>query len=341
MKAVLLREPGAAEIVNLPEPDMGPEDVLVDVCCVGLCGSDLRSYRGLMPMVTYPRVPGHEVGGVVAAKGGRVPDEMRVGAKVMLSPYSNCGRCTACLVERPNCCEHNQTLGVQRDGALTERLALHYTQVFASETLAVEELALVEPLSVGYHATNRGRVTEQDIVAVLGCGTIGMGAVAAAARQGATVIAVDIDDAKLAMAGKLGAHHTVNPAASELKQRVAELTQGDGVHVVIEAAGLPATYQAALDLVCFAGRVVCIGYAGEAVPLDTKQIVSKELDLLGSRNALGVFPDVMRMLEARDKPFTELITTVYPFEETPQAFSDWDADPGSFSKILIRLRREP
>src|SRR5258707_1140529 len=180
-------------------------------------------------------------------------------------------------------------------------------------------------MSVGYHATNRGRVTEIDTVLVIGSGTIGMGAICAAARKGATVIATDIDDDKLATARKFGAKYTVNSSRDDILQRVKDLTDQEGVSVAIEAVGLPATFRLAVDAVAFAGRVVYIGYAEKEVSYNTQHFVRKELDILGSRNALGVFPSVIEMLEQRQLPFPELITRKYPLEDTLQAFRDWDS----------------
>lgn len=338
MKAITFVQPLVISAVDIGEPRPGAEDVLIDVRYVGLCGSDLNAYRGLSPMVSYPRIPGHEISGTIIAKGGSVPDRVRMGTQVTVSPYTACGLCPACRAGRPNCCEFNQTLGVQRDGALTLRIATHYTNVYTSPLLTLEELALVEPLSVGYHAANRARITETDTVLLLGCGTVGTGAMAAAARKGATVIAADIDDAKLANARKYGAQITVNSAKEDLSRAIADLTQGEGVNVVIEAVGLAQTYRMAIDLVAFAGRVVYIGYAKAEVAYDTKEFVRKELDILGSRNALRAFPAVIKMLEQRRMPFGELISRVYPFANASQAFRDWDTAPGSFAKILVDVR---
>ena len=336
MRAVCISAPRQVEITDVPEPELGPEDVLVSIRCVGLCGSDLNAYRGLSPLVTYPRIPGHEVGGVITAVGGHVPDSVHAGTRVTIVPYSSCGRCAACRQGRPNCCRSNETLGVQRDGALLSRIAVHYSKVFTSSVLTSEQLALVEPFSVGYHATNRGRVTLPDTVVVLGCGTIGLGAIAAASQKGATVIGVDIDDNKLEKALSLGAQHTVNTSLADARKRIDALTDNEGASVVIEAVGLPATYRMAIDSVAFAGRVVCIGYAKERVNFDTKEIVRKEIDVLGSRNALDVFPAVIRMFEKAERPFADLVSRVYPLEETAQAFADWDSAPSTFTKILIR-----
>ena len=338
MRAIRFPEPGKVEIVEIPEPQVGPEDVLVEVHYIGLCGSDLNTYRGLFPLVTYPRIPGHEISGVILAKGEKVPVSINEGDRVTLSPYSNCGVCPACRAGRPNCCQSNQTLGVQREGAMTKLFAIRYSQVFFSKELSLEELVLVEPLSVGYHAANRGRVTEIDTVLVIGCGTIGIGVIAAAVRKGATVIATDIDEAKLADATKFGAHYTINSTQQNVLDAALELTDQEGVSVAIEAVGLPETFRLAVDAVAFSGRVVYVGYAKKEVCYDTTQFVRKELDIMGSRNALRVFPAVIKMLEKRQQPFFDLITKVYPFDGVEQAFQDWGAEPGKYAKILIDLK---
>jgi threonine dehydrogenase-like Zn-dependent dehydrogenase len=277
------------------------------------------------------------VSGTIVARGASVPGSIREGNRVTLWPYTACGLCPACRVGRPNCCQFNETLGLQRDGALVERFAIHYSRVFASDVLSLQELALVEPMSVGYHAANRGQVSEMDSVLVIGCGTVGLGAVAAAKRKGATVIAADIDDGKLALAARFGARHTINSARQNLLGEISQLTGGEGVAVAIEAVGLARTFRQAVEAVCYAGRVAYVGYAKEEVCYDTTQFVRKELDVRGSRNALRVFPAVVQMLEERQQPFPELITKVYSAGQAGQAFRDWDADPGSVAKILIEV----
>lgn len=337
MQAVAITAARQVKIVDVPEPTVGPEDVLLDLKYVGLCGSDLNAYRGSFGLVSYPLIPGHELSAVIAGKGDKVPPSLEVGDRVTVLPYTECGVCPACRAGRPNCCQFNQTLGVQRPGALSERFAVPYAKVFKSDLLTPQELALVEPMSVGYHAANRGRVSEMDTVLAIGCGTIGMGVIAAAARKGATVIALDIDDGKLALAQKFGARHTINSASQDALEAVQELTHSEGVNVVIEAVGLPQTFRLAIDAVSYAGRVVYVGYAKKEVSYDTTDFVRKELDIRGSRNALRVFPGVIKMFEQGEYPFTELISRVYPFAQAGQALADWDAEPGKFTKILIEV----
>jgi len=338
MKAFAIKEQGIVDIIEVNEPKMGSTDVLIEVHFIGLCGSDLNSYRGLMPFVTLPRIPGHEISGTVVDKGASVPAGIQFGDLVTVSPYTNCGVCPSCRQGRPNCCQFNQTLGVQREGALTKKIAVPFEKVFGSKKLSLHELVLVEPMSVGYHGANRGEVCETDTVLLLGCGTIGMGALCAAVRKGATVIALDIDDVKLAQAKKFGAHHTINSTKEDPRERIMQLTNNEGVSVAIEAAGTPVTFALAIDLVAFAGRVVSIGYSKNETGIKTQLIVSKELNLYGSRNALLVFPSVISMFEQKEFPFTDLITKIFPFNETPSAFKYWNENTGVVSKILIDVR---
>ena len=129
-------------------------EILLQVRRIGLCGTDLNSYRGRNPLVSFPRIPGHEIAATVAELNPKYPNGRRELA-VTLSPYSNCGKCACCLRGRPNACEFNQTLGVQRDGALTEFIAVPASRLFRAN-LTLKELCLVEPLTVGFHAVARG-----------------------------------------------------------------------------------------------------------------------------------------------------------------------------------------
>jgi len=339
MKALVITQPGQTGYTEIAAPRPAPGEVLLQVKRVGYCGSDLNTFRGLNPMVSLPRIPGHEIAAVIAEVTAGVPAEFRPGLETTLLPYTTCGQCSSCRSGRVNACRSNQTLGVQRDGGLTEYIVAPWQKLVRSEKLSLVEHALVEPLSVGFHAVERGQVTAADTVLVFGCGMIGLGAISGAALlRGARVIAVDVDDAKLALAQKAGAAVTINSKTQDLAARVQELTQGDGPAVVIEAVGLPATFRAAVDLVAFAGRVVYIGYAKEAVSYETKYFVMKELDIRGSRNATRAnFDDVVRVLESGRYPVAETITRTVPFAEAGPALAAWSADPARVTKIQIAL----
>jgi threonine dehydrogenase-like Zn-dependent dehydrogenase len=339
MKALVITEAGKTGYIERPEPQPAPGEVLLQVKRLGYCGTDLNTFRGFNPLVTYPRIPGHEIGAVIAEITAGVPAQFKIGLETTVLPYTTCGNCSSCRSGRVNACRSNQTLGVQRDGALTEFISVPWQKLVRSEKLSLTEHTLVEPLSVGFHAVERGRVTDADTVLVFGCGMIGLGAVSGAALlRGARVIAVDVDDAKLALARKAGATETINSKTENLHEKLQSLTNGDGPNVVIEAVGLPATFRAAVDEVCFAGRVVYIGYAKEAVSYETKYFVMKELDIHGSRNATGQnFADVIKVLESGRYPVQETITRVVPFSEAGSALAAWAADPGRVTKIHIEL----
>ncbi len=338
MKAVRIVEPYNVELCDVPEPAVGPEDVLIRVRALGLCGSDLTTYRGLNPMVGYPRIAGHEIAGEIADKGAAVPAEFAIGSAVTISPYTACGKCPACRLGRENCCRDNQTMGVQRDGAATEYVAVPFAKVFRVDAVSYEHIACIEPLSVGRHATERGAVTSGEKVLVFGCGVIGLGAVAAASYKGAEIIAVDIDNNKLQKALSLGATHTINSARKSLRETVAEITSGDGPAVVIEAVGLPETFTGAVELVAFAGRVVYIGYTKKKVEYDTKLFVSKELDIRGSRNAFNDdISAVINMLAAGKVDVEPLITHRYRLDEAAQALDFWDRHTAEVTKILLLI----
>ena len=335
MKAIVLEEPGRAVLTNVAEPRRREDEVLLAVRRIGLCGSDLNSFRGRNPLVSYPRIPGHEIAATVMDPGAHA--EWEAGTNVTLSPYAACGRCASCLRGRPNACRDNQTLGVQCDGALTELIALPPAKLFRAD-LSLKELCLVEPLTVGFHAVGRGRVAAEDVVAVIGCGGVGLGAIAGAAFRGARVIGIDMDDAKLEIAREAGATHTINSRTHDLHADLLEITGGRGPDVVIEAIGLPATYRAAVEEAAYAGRVVYIGWAKEQVLYETTPFVHKELDIMGSRNAMPEdFREVIRMLEAKRFPVDAAVTHIVPFEETPAILNAWNREPERFSKIMVEV----
>lgn len=336
MRALVLKHPGEAVVEEVDEPTVAEGQILLKVKRVGLCGSDLNSYRGKNPLMKFPRILGHEIAATIVHDTPGRPD-LPAGTNVTLSPYTSCGACASCLRGRPNACRSNQTMGVQRDGALTEYITEYPERLYPAK-LSLKELCLVEPLTVGFHAVARGRVTSKDTVAIIGCGGVGLGSVAASGFLGARTIAIDVDDRKLEVAGKAGATDFIHSARESMHDRLVELTEGHGPDVIIEAIGLPETFRAAVEEVAFTGRVVYIGYAKEPVAYETRLFVQKELDILGSRNALPEdFRGVIEMLEQGRFPVEEAITAVVGLDEAPEYLASWSANPSQFAKIMVTL----
>lgn len=326
-------------VIEMEKPVVSPGQILVKIEYVGFCGSDLNTYLGRNPMVKLPVVPGHEVGAVVEEIGEGVPEGLFAkGMSVTLNPYTNCGKCASCRNGRVNACEHNETLGVQRNGVMCEYAVMPWQKVIPAPSMSSRDCALIEPMSVGFHAVSRGQVVDNERVMVIGCGMIGMGAIVRASLRGATVIAVDLDDEKLELARKVGATYVINSKTENMHERMLQLTDGLGADVVIEAVGSPATYVMAVDEVGFTGRVVCIGYAKSPVEFQTKLFVQKELDIRGSRNALPAdFRAVINYLQTGVCPIDKLISRIAEPEEAAAAMADWAAAPGKVFRILVKL----
>lgn len=338
MKAITIQGEREVALTEREKPQAGAGQVLVKVQYAGFCGSDLNTWLGRNPMVRLPVIPGHEIGATIETVGEGVPTDIRPGMSCTINPYTSCGHCPSCRNGRPNACRLNQTLGVQRDGAMCEYIAAPWQKVIADDALTPRRFALVEPMSVGFHAVSRAQVTDTDIVMVVGCGMIGIGALVRAVLRGARVIAADVDDGKLELARWLGAHHTVNTATEEVHTRLQELTNGDGPDVVIEAVGAPATYRMAVNEVAFTGRVVCIGYAKSEIAFETKNFVMKELDIRGSRNAMPEdFRAVIQYLRRNPDAADRFISGVFAPEQAEEALSGWAADPGKVFRILIKF----
>lgn len=337
MKAIQISHSQELNIIDIEKPQAPAKgEILLRLSYVGFCGSDINTFMGRNSMALNPVIPGHEVGAVIEAVGEGVPEGLKPGMTVTCNPYTNCGKCASCRNQRVNACQHNETLGVQRNGAMREYITLPWEKVIPAGLLDTKTCALVEPMSVGFHAVSRAQVTDIDVVLVIGCGMVGMGAVVRSAMRGATVVAADIDDEKLALARQMGASYTINTKTENVHPRLLEMTSGFGPDVVIEAVGSTPTYQMAVDEVAFTGRVVCIGYAKSEVSFQTKYFVQKELDIRGSRNAQpSDFRAVIHYLERGTCPTDKLITKVIHPEEALDAMRWWSENPGKVFRILV------
>lgn len=339
MKAIQISHQQELNVIDLDSP-AAPKagEVLLKLQYVGFCGSDINTFMGRNTMALNPVIPGHEVGAVIEAVGSDVPDSLKPGMNVTCNPYTNCGKCASCRNGRVNACQHNETLGVQRNGAMKEYIVLPWQKIIPAVNLTPKEIALVEPMSVGFHAVSRAEVTDSDIVMVIGCGMVGMGAIVRSVTRGATVIAADIDDEKLALARRMRAAYTINTKTEDVHERLASMTEGFGPDVIIEAVGSPFTYQMAINEVAFTGRVTCIGYAKSEVTFQTKYFVQKELDIRGSRNATpSDFRAVIRYMERGTCPTEELITKVIRPEEALETMKWWSENPGKVFRILVEF----
>ncbi len=339
MKAIQISHNQEYNVIDIEKP-LKPSagEVLLKIHYVGFCGSDINTFMGRNTMALNPVIPGHEIGAVIDSVGEGVPDVLKPGMVVTCNPYTNCGNCASCRNGRANACQHNETLGVQRDGAMREYIIMPWNKIIPAINLTPKICTLIEPMSVGFHAVNRGLITDSDIVMVIGCGMVGLGAVIRSSLRGATVIAADVDDDKLLLAQQMGATYTINTKSENVHKRLMDITSEYGPDVIIEAVGSIPTYQMAINEVAFTGRVVCIGYAKSEVLLQTKCFVQKELDIRGSRNATpNDFFAVIHYLEQSTCPIEKFITKVIKPENGLQIMKWWSEQPGKVFRILVEF----
>jgi threonine dehydrogenase-like Zn-dependent dehydrogenase len=337
LKVALLRSPYQLELVDRLVPSPGPGEVLVRLRAAGICGSDVHGLAGEHPLMTLPRVLGHELAGQVEAVGSEVA-RVSPGDHVVVDPMLRCGHCRPCRLGRYNCCESLKVLGVHTDGGFAEFIALPQGQVHpVPESLPWEVGTLVEPLAVGAHGVARSRVNEGDTVVILGAGTIGLAALLAAKQQRAKTIVLDILDWKLERARELGADLVLNSATEDDVEGVMTFTDGQGAEVVLEAAGSPVTVAASVNYVASAGRIGIIGITGQEIPLHQSEFTRKEVDVCFSRNSLDQFPRVIDRISRGEIDPRPMISHRFPFSDVGHALQLARERPQEVGKIVLEF----
>lgn len=335
MKGLLLKEPKKVAVVDIPRPE-APGKVFIRVRTVGVCGSDIGAYKGINPLVSYPRILGHEIAGeVVSAPAG---SGFTAGERVVAEPYMFCGECPPCQMGRTNCCENLKVMGVHADGGMVEYYAhdprlVHKVPV----SLPWEELPAIEPLTIALHGLNRAKVAAGEWVAVIGAGTIGLLAAQAAVSMGARPIVIDPVAERLALARRLGLNDTINPGDEDAVTAIATLTDGRMAPVVVEASGASPAVRATLDYVAYAGRIALIGWPKEEIPLPTALITKKELDIRGSRNSAREFPAAIELVAAGKVKLAPIISHVIGFDDLPAYIGEMAEQPGDYLKVIAKL----
>jgi L-gulonate 5-dehydrogenase len=332
------------EVVGVEEPGApGPGEVLVAPEAVGLCGSDFHYFLGDIgtiddPSTLYPRVQGHEAAGIVLAVGNGCAPEVAPGTRVALWPVSSCGRCSACRIGRGNACANIRLIGVHEDGALQERLLVPAAQVFPVGDQDPALAALIEPVSIAVRAVVRGRVAPGERVVVLGAGPIGQALALAASDIGASVLLVDRVASRLARGEAMGAEVLEVGADDELGAAVREWAGADGPEVVVEATGVPALVQRAVELVSHAGRVVVVGLSADHAPVRVGDLPLKEIDVLGvSCCGADEFAAAVDLVGRRRDVAAGLVTHEFPLEQAPAAIEYAIAHPAEVMKAVVRV----
>ena len=341
MKALYIEAPGKVSFREVPIPVPKPGEALLKLLYGGICGSDLGSYRGSFAYFDYPRIPGHEFSAEIISIGENAYG-LKAGMIVTCNPYFNCGSCYSCRRGKVNCCESNQTMGCQRDGAFSEYITMPVDRIYDGKGLPPRTLALIEPFCISYHGVQQANIQPGERVLVMGAGTIGVLAAAAAKLRGAKVYIADVAEKKLAYAlESFGLDGVIlNDTPAHFAAQTAEITEGCGFDVTIEAVGLPSTFQNCIDAAAFCGRVILIGIGKQNLDFNFTTIQKKELRICGSRNAMRRdFEALIDLVKRGEIALDKIVTNVFPFEKAPEAFENFSGNAGQMLKVLLDFGR--
>ncbi len=342
MKAAVLHKPLDLRLEEVPIPQINANESLVRMRRVGICGSDLHYYlKGAVAsfVVKEPLILGHECAGEIVEIGDELKS-LKIGQRVAIEPGFTCGKCEYCKSGRYNLCREVKFYATPPyGGAFAEYASAPEQNVFVMpDEMSFEEGAMIEPLAVGMMAARMGEVTVQDTVAVLGAGPIGQMALQAAKTFGALEIHVtDVVDYRLEYAKKYGAKAIINVAKENLLERIMDLTDNEGVDVVIEASGAPQSIQQSVDIAKPGGRIVLVGYPPADVQMPLSKVIAKELRIQGIHRYANVYPTAMKAVSSGKAVLKPYVTNVFPLGKIKEAFEANISKTGNPMKIQITM----
>lgn len=338
MKAIVVEGPRKYHMKEVPAPVITkPDDVLIKVKAVGMCGSDLHLLSGGNSAASYPRIPGHEITGEVVEVGSAVT-QWKPGDRVIAEPLRYCGHCHACLRGRRNVCQHLQIVSVDIDGGFSEYYVSPEHNLFALPDWISWELATaIEPCTIGEQANWRAGTLPGDTVLIHGAGPIGLVVLDVAKRIGARAIVSEMSGQRREMALEFGADVVIDPKNEDLKARVAEVTDGVGPNEVFDSAGVPELLPLSIELAATAGVVVPMAFNDRGVPIASGPINRKEITIAGTRHQYKMFQKVIDDLEARRPMLEKYVTHIFPFDSYEKAIAIASNPESGARKVVLKL----
>ena len=338
MKAVVLEEVGKIVVKDVPKPEPGPKEILIKVNVCGICGTDLKLYKGQYT-AKVPVILGHEFSGDVVEVGNDVKN-VKVGDKVVPDPNESCGACNWCRSARPCFCNDLAAYGVLRDGGFAEYAVVGEKGAYKMpDGLSYSDASFAEPVSCVVHAIDRADIKSGEVVLIIGGGPTGQLLLQLAKAAGAgELIMVTRSQWKLDLAKKLGATKTINAKEEDVIKKTMDITEGLGADVVIEAVGTPETVEEALKLARKSGRVLIFGFCPEGkeakfVPFD---VLSKELTIMGSWVNPYTFPRALDILASGKLNLSPLISKELNLDNVMEGFNLMSEKPTGFMKALVK-----
>ncbi len=341
MKALVLTQYHHLEIQDVPEPEIGPEEVLVAVKACGICGSDVHGMDGSTGRRRPPIVMGHEAAGVIVRLGASVQG-WTVGDRVTFDSTVYCGHCVPCRAGHINLCDNRRVLGVsceeyRRHGAFAEYVAVPQHILYRlPDNLSFHRAAMVEALSIAVHAAARTRVRLDDTALVVGAGMIGLLVLQTLRAAGCgRIFVADLVPARLDLARKLGADVAFQSDAVDVPQEILTRTGGRGVDIAVEAVGLTPTVQTAVASLRKGGQLTLVGNFAPKVELPLQAVVTRELTLNGSCASRGEYPACLNMIARGAIDVDSLTSAVAPLEEGPSWFKRLYEGKEPLMKVIL------
>jgi 2-desacetyl-2-hydroxyethyl bacteriochlorophyllide A dehydrogenase len=337
MKSIICEEPNVFKEENIAIPVRNGGEAIIRIKRIGICGTDLHAYKGNQPYFTYPRILGHELSGTIEEIDNNTGN-LQVGDQVTIIPFLHCGICIACRRGKTNCCEKMEVIGVHRDGGMCEMISIPTNNMIKTEGLTLDESAMVEPLAIGAHAVRRTNITSGETVLVIGAGPIGLGVMQMAKKQGARVIAMDVNEERLTFCRAWASVGEVVNALEEPVQALKELTNGGLPTIVFDATGNVHSMSGAIQYVAHGGELVYVGLVNDNINFFNPDFHKKEITLLGSRNATREdFEDVLEVLQEGGINIEDYITHRCKFEDMIHRFDRWLLPESKVIKAIVEL----
>ena len=339
MKAIKYAKPWSVECVEQARPELGKGQALIKIMTAGICGSDIGAFRGTNGLVSYPRVIGHELAGIIEAIDGHDnPKGFKVGDKVIVDPYLYCNHCYPCSIGRTNCCTDLHVLGVHVDGGMAEYFT-HPSNMLVKmpDEMDWVRAAMAEPLTISLHGVHRGGLKAGEFVAIYGAGTIGVLAGMIAEAYGAHAAIIDLVQERLDFAKSVGVEHIINSGKEDTVKRVMELTGGTGAQLVMECTGANVCIRQTLDIVSHAGRITLTGWPHKETSLPTDMITRKEIDIRGARTSAREFEEAIELITSGRVDIMKILTKTVTLDEAPATIIDIEKNPGNYLKVVVNV----
>ena len=340
MKALMYMGPRELILTDIPEPSPAPNEIKIKVKLVGICGSDVHGYTGATGRRIPPMVMGHEMSGVVSECGSGAT-KFQVGDRVVVQPVQYCGECKYCKENSINICANRKGLGVMDiNGGFTEYVCMNEKFAYKlADSVSDESAALMDPVSVAYHAVKKILPLEGKNIMISGAGTIGLLVLKVAKLYNPQNIAIlDMSDDRLWLAKEYGATVTINPAQQDIKEELEKAGIFGEINCTIECVGATPTAQQTINYVQNQGTVLWVGNAAKMININMQEIVTRELSVFGCYAFTeDDFAEVLELLEKNKLNVTEIISGIIPLHQAPDAFESLAASAGKDIKIIVDM----